>query len=76
MISEATNYWTTNEKEIMRNVFGRHLQEKDIPGFPECREVIKKYPELQMRSVQTVKAWVNNEIKKTMREAKILRASN
>lgn len=49
----------------MVTVFRTHLQEKRNPSFPECREPMQKYPELQKRSVQTLKAWINIQIRKT-----------
>ncbi|XP_074028803.1 uncharacterized protein [Leptinotarsa decemlineata] len=57
-------YWTEEEKEIMFKIFERNLKGGILPGLKMCTEVQNKYPQLRHRTAVTLRAWVNNTIKK------------
>lgn len=61
-------YWSEKEKEIMYQVFQRNLQDGILPGLKMCGEIQQKYPELLNRTAATLRAWVNNTIKKNKRQ--------
>lgn len=62
--SENVNFWTQEEKDIMRNTLASHLQCKKLPSFAECEQFIKQNPKLALKIRETVKGWINNEVNK------------
>lgn len=62
-------YWTSEEVCVMKSFFAHYLKNGQIPSYSLCTEAIAKYPILQCRTRDTVKAWVYNEIKRMRRES-------
>lgn len=62
-------YWTSEEVCVMTKFFEHNLRSEQIPSYSSCTEAIAKYPILQSRTRDTVKAWVYNEITRRRRES-------
>lgn len=56
--------WMTPERKAIKIAFREQLQQQKLPTNAECREVIAKFRALNNRSVNVVKAYVNNEIRR------------
>ncbi|KAF5275540.1 hypothetical protein FQR65_LT16598 [Abscondita terminalis] len=56
--------WTSPEKQIMLKVFHSHLNNEYLPTRMECVRAKETESVLENRSVEVIKAWVNNQIKK------------
>lgn len=57
-------YWTAEEKEIMHKEFKKNLEDRILPSLNLCNEIREKHKVLQHRNAATMKAWINNSIKK------------
>ncbi|KAF5298947.1 hypothetical protein FQR65_LT19557 [Abscondita terminalis] len=58
------NKWSSPEKQIMQKHFHYHLQHRTLPSRNECIQVKQEELILKDRSVEVIKAWINNENKK------------
>lgn len=56
--------WSTPERFAARKIFREHISNKFLPTPTECSLAIKNHKELTGRTVNQIKAWVNNQIKK------------
>lgn len=57
-------YWTAEERAIMEQEFKINLKDGILPSLVQCEEVRKKHKILQRRNAPTMKAWINNSLKK------------
>lgn len=57
-------YWTSEEKNAMREIFTKNLRDGILPGLKLCEDVRQQFPVLKNRTAVTMKAWINNEMKK------------
>lgn len=53
--------WKTPEKTIMRNIFKPHLANLMLPTPIKCHDAKQKYSPFKLRTVNQIKAWVNNQ---------------
>lgn len=56
--------WKTPERQLVRKLFGSCIRKEILPTLSECQQVIRNNPILRGRTVQQLKAWVNNEIQR------------
>nr|CAI5840285.1 unnamed protein product [Callosobruchus analis] len=57
--------WTTEEKRIMTGEFKRNLEDGILPGLKYCQSILNKYECLRRhRNAESMKAWVNNTMRK------------
>lgn len=52
--------WKTPEQHVVRIVFAQNLQTGRLPSAMECLVAIRTQLELKDRTVEWLKAWVNN----------------
>lgn len=56
--------WKTPERHAARKTFANHIKNEYLPTPMECLKAIRQNPALKGRTVQQLKAWVNNEIRR------------
>lgn len=57
--------WNETEKEIVLDVFGSYIPQKQLPSLCEIQELIKKNPTgLKRRTAAMIKAWLMNQRQK------------
>lgn len=56
--------WITPQRNAIQKAFKNHIRDGKLPSFDECRGAIAQYSPLRKRTVQVVKAHVQNEIKR------------
>lgn len=57
--------WTSEEKKQVKIIFKKYLDTRKLPPLSECKEAIHSHPNIFVfRNAITLKAYVNNEIKR------------
>ncbi|KAF5305491.1 hypothetical protein FQA39_LY01582 [Lamprigera yunnana] len=64
------NRWQSPEKVVMFKRFKCHLQSLTLPTRIECADIKENEPVLKDRSIEVIKAWVNNEINRKKKTIK------
>lgn len=60
--------WSVEEKKLVETEFAELLKNKKLPSMENCRAVITAHPELINRKPETLKAFINNLNKKSLKE--------
>lgn len=55
-------YWTSEENNVIQEIFTKNLRDGILPGLKLCEEVRQQFPVLKNRTAVTMKAWINNEM--------------